>query len=568
LSGRTGPGPDFSGPVIDNRKEHPSQMELWSLKKSKILIVDDFSEMRAMMRQMVISLGAVDIHLAKNGEDAVCLMRKQKFDIVLCDYNLGDGKDGQQILEDARHGNLLPENALFIMITAENTSLMVMGAMEYYPDDYLSKPFTKTTLMMRLRKLMDQKAAQRDIINAVKRKDYDLALQLCDDATAYESKYRFQILKLKGDILTRLERYAEAEQLYEEILEERDLSWAMLALGQVYFHSDRFTEAQEIFEEIIENNDSYMAAYDWLAITLKELGNQTDSQDILKQAVAKSPKALLRQRMLGELSLELDDYETSELAYKNAVEYGRNSCFKDVKDYSLLSKSYTEQGKNDNALNAIKKLRRDYRGDAVANVHGDIIESDIHIKSGQHDKAEQLIEKATQFYQDKPESFNSDMCLSLANSCLAVGKTDEGAELIKHTVRNNHDDSRILEQAKQVFAAAGMESEGDAIIASTRQEVVNLNNKGVQLAEDGKIEESIELFVKAAKAMPDNILINLNAAQSILFHAKKHGIEPDKVQRAQSFLERARNIDEEDEKLQKLMATFKSLTADSPKKAS
>ena len=158
-------------------------MELWSLKNQNILIIDDFSEMRSMMRQMVTSLGAINISTARNGEEAIACMQKTRFDIVLCDYNLGDAKDGQQILEEAKHRKLINDFTLFLMITAENTSYMVMGAMEYFPDDYLNKPFTKTTLQARLRKLMDAKQACKDIYQCIDKKQYDQALAYIDNAT-------------------------------------------------------------------------------------------------------------------------------------------------------------------------------------------------------------------------------------------------------------------------------------------------------------------------------------------------------------------------------------------------
>ena len=72
-------------------------MAIWSLEGKKILIIDDFAEMRSTLRGMLASYGANDISMASNGEDAVDMICRKNFDIILCDYNLGDGKDGQQV---------------------------------------------------------------------------------------------------------------------------------------------------------------------------------------------------------------------------------------------------------------------------------------------------------------------------------------------------------------------------------------------------------------------------------------------------------------------------------------
>jgi len=108
-------------------------------------------------------------------------MHDKSFDIVLCDYNLGEGKDGQQVLEEAKEDSLLPYSSIFIMTTAENSMEMVMGAAEYQPDDYLSKPFTKQVLQTRLKRLL-------------------AALSLCEKQLALQPGNRFELLKLKGEL--------------------------------------------------------------------------------------------------------------------------------------------------------------------------------------------------------------------------------------------------------------------------------------------------------------------------------------------------------------------------------
>jgi len=534
-------------------------MELWSLKEYSILIIDDYSEMRSMIRQMVGTLGATKIETARNGEDAINLMSKTNFDIVLCDYNLGDNKDGQQILEEAKHKHLVLDSSLFLMITAENTSYMVMGAMEYFPDDYLSKPFTKTTLQVRLRKLMDAKSATKDILRCIERKEYNAAFEFINGAAEYQSKHRYQLLKIKGELLIKLEQYVEAEQLYEEILEERELTWALMGLGQVYFYSDRYSDAEDLFEQIIEQNDNYMPAYDWLAKTAENLGDEKRTQNILIKATEKSPKAILRQRRLGQVSTKLDDHETSEHAFKQAVEHGRHSCFKSTNDYTGLSNSYLKQNKPDRALSVSKKITRDFPGDESAAIVANVIEGSAHLHAKNVEKASIAISKSMEVFNDTPEKFSSDVAMMLAEDCLNSDRVESGEELIKHVVRNNHDNENVVKKAQELFNSAGLEEKGQDLISSTCNEIIQLNNEGVQLAEQGKYNESVELFVKAAKAMPENIAVNLNAAQSILVNIIKNKANARELRRAKNYLDRVANLDKENEKYQNLNITYKNL---------
>ncbi len=116
-------------------------MSLLDLFKVKFLIIDDFANYRSMLRSILVTCGAQHIEDASNAADALKMVTYNKFDVILCDYNLGDGQNGQQLLEEIMHRHLMPYGTIYIMITAENTQNMVMAAVEYRPDGYLNKPF-------------------------------------------------------------------------------------------------------------------------------------------------------------------------------------------------------------------------------------------------------------------------------------------------------------------------------------------------------------------------------------------------------------------------------------------
>ncbi|MGE3774539.1 MAG: response regulator, partial [Gammaproteobacteria bacterium] len=90
-----------------------------NIKDYRFLIIDDLREMRMTVRGMLDSLQVKVMHEAKSGDEALEILSKNPVDVVLCDYNLGEGRDGQQTLEEARGRNLLLPTAAWIMITAE-----------------------------------------------------------------------------------------------------------------------------------------------------------------------------------------------------------------------------------------------------------------------------------------------------------------------------------------------------------------------------------------------------------------------------------------------------------------
>ena len=69
------------------------------------LVVDDFIGIRQLLRESLRNLGAKNIDQASSGGEAIALLARIRYDVVLCDYNLGEGKNGQQVLEEARMRN-------------------------------------------------------------------------------------------------------------------------------------------------------------------------------------------------------------------------------------------------------------------------------------------------------------------------------------------------------------------------------------------------------------------------------------------------------------------------------
>lgn len=136
-----------------------------SLASKPILIVEDNPVIRKSIRDMLYSLNADTITEADNGVAAINAMAKTTFEIVLCDYNLGPGKNGQQVLEEARHRKLIDYRSIFILISSEQSTSAVLGAMDSKPDEYLTKPFNAQQLISRL----SRHFARRDYLGGIEK---------------------------------------------------------------------------------------------------------------------------------------------------------------------------------------------------------------------------------------------------------------------------------------------------------------------------------------------------------------------------------------------------------------
>lgn len=532
-----------------------------NLKTKKVLVVDDFFNFRLTLKNMMRSLGIMYIDDAASGEEAVRKMAVRLYDIILCDYNLGTGKSGQQVLEEGKFRGHINYSSIFIMITAENTHEMVMGAMEYQPDAYLVKPFAKEVLEKRIRNIATRKLNIRNIETAIADNDFDHALRVCEELMVQNPRNLSEIMKLKGEVLLKKADYKRAVEFYDQILERGNVGWAQLGRGRACLMMGNYENAREIFENIIAQNDKIMPAYDYLAKTLIKMNDPREAQNILMKATEISPRALLRHKHLGRLAYRNEDFSTAESSFKAAVEQGRNSCFKSPEDYTSLAKALVHREAPQEGLKILGKALKEFPDNNDTRLHVSVAESYVYTRMNKTAEARRALTEAEKSAAELADNIPRELALELAQAYMMTGDTDRGAVIIKKIVSSHHDDEEMLADVRAVFKEMDMADQGEELIETTRDEIIRLNNEGVALARGGKLSEAIAYFEKAASHLPDNKIINANTAHVLMLDMKEKGAREEDLTRAKSYLDRVHKIDESYIDYAMLMAMYRELSA-------
>ena len=125
----------------------------------KILVVDDFSTMRRIVRNLLVELGFSNplIQEADDGENALVLLRSQPFDLVVTDWNMPN-MTGIDLLRAIRAEAAL-KGLPVLMVTAENNRDQIIAAAQAGVNGYIVKPFTAATLQEKLAKIFERLAA-------------------------------------------------------------------------------------------------------------------------------------------------------------------------------------------------------------------------------------------------------------------------------------------------------------------------------------------------------------------------------------------------------------------------
>ena len=85
---------------------------------------------------MLSALGVTAVHGAGSSAEVIRQVKTNRFDIILSDFILDDGRDGQQLLEELRHAHLIPTVTVYLIITSERGHTNVVALAELAPDDF------------------------------------------------------------------------------------------------------------------------------------------------------------------------------------------------------------------------------------------------------------------------------------------------------------------------------------------------------------------------------------------------------------------------------------------------
>ena len=119
-----------------------------SAKNLQILVVDDQQSMRELTRHCLKQIGVNKIEVAKSGEEALDVLSKVKFDIIVSDWNM-DGISGLELLNKIR-SNPVIKKLPFIMATGQKEKSQIIAAKEAGANNYVVKPFSTADLRKRI----------------------------------------------------------------------------------------------------------------------------------------------------------------------------------------------------------------------------------------------------------------------------------------------------------------------------------------------------------------------------------------------------------------------------------
>lgn len=522
------------------------------LDKKRILAIDDLVESRSAMKKMLVILGATNVDVAMDGDEATQFILNNDYDLVISDYNLGRGRDGQQILEEARFTRRLKATSTFVMLTGENAMDMVMGAIEYEPDDYVTKPFTIDVMRQRLTRILTVKEQLRPINEAIDIQAKRKVIQLCDEYLEKFPKLKLKVERIKGRTLITMKEHQQALELYQAILDEREINWALLGKATCLYHLQKYDSSEKVLKHTVKEHPKYVQCYDLLAKIYLKRKELKPAQDILFQATQVSPKQVLRQMELGRIAYANQDFAVAEGAFKQSVRLARHSCYRTAKNYLFFATSLqhkispkntkdTRNASND-ALKTLDEAKALYSDNTEYVFEATVIESNTYSNQGKDADAKAIADKAENLLASISNPTASQQ-LAMANTYIATKQHAKAQDLLAIVNTNkelSRAEKRELERTKSEIS--------EHVV---REYTTEINDKAIEYFERGQLSQAIELFDKATAYQEAGLAVLLNAIQAKVTYMDQRSATKEMVKDVNDLLSRVGDIPANDERHQR-----------------
>ncbi|PCK07253.1 MAG: hypothetical protein COA42_15285 [Alteromonadaceae bacterium] len=484
----------------------------------RVLVVDDFMQFLTSIKRMLEELGVVKIDIALSSSQALQFCDGPAYDVVLCDYNLGDDvKNGLHVLEAIREKRAIRHHTMFVLVTAETSKEVVLATYDEEPDAYLTKPFNYKMLYQRLNRILLRRDEMKPVFSALEKNELKQAIQCCEKKSEMTGRFQVDFKKLLCDLYLKNKNYDLAEMLLKKVLDERPLDWAKISYARVKVALGEFEVATDNLKDLIRSNKFCLQAYDILIDVYEATGETEKKQKILKEVTDVSPLSILRQKRLGEVAQVNNDMGTAATAYLRCVQVGKHSCHKAPEDYMELGRTTAAMLAESNGdmerhsqktLEALSGVSSQFGSDSNRDTQLLLVQSRIYSGLKNETKSVSMLKKAEELIRQNSDILDVKTKLDWAQAISSNGEKERADKLLRELVMEYQDDEKALSEIDKHLAEPKSKA--------NRMKIASINREGVGFYNDKKYAESINLFKYAARLFPKHVGIRLNLVQAIL----------------------------------------------------
>jgi CheY-like chemotaxis protein len=487
-----------------------------------VLVADDFASFRNTLVGMLNKLGIKRIEEATRAQEVIKACTTREFDLILCDYNLGRGRNGQHILEELRYRGLIERSNLFVMVTAEASKEMVLSAYDCEPDDYLMKPLNLKVLEQRLTRLVLQRDALLPVYKLLHDELHDEAILALERIVEKPGRHVVLAQKLLGQLYLDSNRLVDAEKLYRTTMDNRHLDWAQLGVAKVALAQGNPAVAESHLDSLIKSSRLFLPAHDCLAEVYEKQNNFEAVLGCMQEVVRLSPRSLLRQRKLAKVALDNGEIKVALDASVETMKLGEASCHKSAKDalaFLATAGSAMEAGLDYELMDLLDetekchlKLTTDPTVSRADQIQACLMTARVHALNGDEMQAKMIAQDGLRQLNDR-DQHNLDLCLAHYAYLLSIDDLVAANQLADKIIAEHGSLTESSLQLDKLLPEPKNEL--------NRQRVALLNKLGIDAYGADRFEEALGYFRRATFLFPRHVSLHLNYLQTMIGQLKK-----------------------------------------------
>jgi DNA-binding response OmpR family regulator len=528
------------------------------LKGLRALVVDDIREMRTRLRDTLAEAQIKDIVLAPDARSAVEAIRAAPFNLILSDYDLGPGTDGQQLLEYVRQERLMPPGGLFFVISADSTIDRVASAAEMLPDGYLVKPVPTDQLLTRIEEALARHVALRPMYEAVHAGRFAEGLEHCERLEKVGPRHRVELLRHTSMCQAALARWDDALQTYHRALKVRSsMTWASLGVARCLLAMGETEAARWRLHTILERRRYHAGAYELLLELLESTGDVSGALKVATTAAEHIPSAQ-RIRRQAEVAYLAGELETADTALTKVLRQTANAITRDARNSALLAQVSLDRGDPQRAIKLIGKELADHPGDPRTQALAAAINVQAWTALGRTAEAEAAAKRLAGALDVEAEP---RLRLLIAKGALTAGLTEQGLRVLdaavsaaEHLSSSENASTRAL--ASKVLLDAGMRERAAALCVDRSEQAAKEADAAVRKLRTGGFDEAVAMVNAALPKAPNHTGVLTSAVEIYLMTMRVKGVRPDLLAQVQALLARLRERDTADPERLKMMDAY------------
>jgi tetratricopeptide (TPR) repeat protein len=528
------------------------------LKGLRALVVDDIREMRTRLRDTLAEAQIKDIVLVSDARSAVDAIRAAPFNLILSDYDLGAGTDGQQLLEYVRQERLMPPGGLFFIISADSTIDRVASAAEMLPDGYLVKPVATEQLLTRIEEALARHVTLRPMYEAVHAGRFAEGLEHCGRLEKAGPRHRVELLRHASMCQVALGRWDDALQTYRRALKVRSsMTWASLGVARCLLAMGDSDAARRRLYTILKERRYHAGAYELLLELLERTGDVSGALKVATTAAEHIPSAL-RSRRQAEIAYLAGELDTADTALSKVVRQTANAITRDARDSALLAQVSLERGDPQRAIKLIAKQLADQPGDPRTQALAAAIDVQAWTAPERTAEADDAARRLANAFSVEAEPRTR---LLVAKAALTAGMTEQGLAVLDAAVAaaerlSSAENASTRALASKVLVDAGMPGRAARLSVDRSEEAAREAEAAVRTLRAGGFDEAVVMVNAALSKARDHTGVLTAAVEIYLMTMRVRGVRPDLLAQVKAALVRLRERGTADSERLKMMGAY------------